>query len=142
MDGLTELFDAARAAQKRAYAPYSKFRVGAALRAASGAIYSGCNVENAAFPSGVCAETGAISQMILAGETKIVEMLVVSEGVTLVTPCGGCRQRINEFARPNTKIYSADPRGVKATYDFSNLLPHAFGPEHIDQNEDIAREPT
>src|SRR5450631_2668525 len=99
------LFDAARAAQGRAYAPYSRFLVGAAIRGASGAIYPGCNVENAAYPQGACAETGAISAMIMSGEKRIAEMLVIGDGEGLCTPCGGCRQRIREFAAPEMKIH-------------------------------------
>ena len=95
---LGELFAAARAAQANAYAPYSRFQVGAALRTRNGAVYSGCNVENAAYPQGSCAEAGAIAAMALAGERRIAEILVVGDGDGLCTPCGGCRQRIREFA--------------------------------------------
>ncbi len=95
---LLELFEAARTAQANAYAPYSRFHVGAALRTASGAVFSGCNVENAAYPQGACAEAGAISAMALAGERRIAEILVIGDGEELCTPCGGCRQRIREFA--------------------------------------------
>ena len=95
---LGELFAAAKAAQANAYAPYSRFNVGAAILTPSGAIYAGCNVENAAYPQGACAEAGAISAMALAGERRIAEILVIGDGDALVTPCGGCRQRIREFA--------------------------------------------
>src|SRR5271157_3086455 len=95
---LAALFAAARAAQANAYAPYSRFKVGAALAAASGAVFSGGNVENAAYPEGVCAETSAISAMARAGERRIAEILVIGDGEGLCTPCGGCRQRIREFS--------------------------------------------
>jgi cytidine deaminase len=128
---LAALFGVARAAQGRAYAPYSRFRVGAALRASSGVIFSGCNVENAAYPQGACAETGAISAMVLAGETRIEEMLVIGDGDGLCAPCGGCRQRIREFAGPQTPIHIAGSQGVRARFTLEELLPHSFGPENL-----------
>ena len=126
-----DLFDAAHAAQARAYAPYSHFLVGAALRGASGAIYSGCNVENAAYPQGACAETGAILAMVNAGERRIAEILVIGDGEDLCTPCGGCRQRIREFAAPDTPVHIAGPSGVRATFTLEQLLPSSFGPENL-----------
>lgn len=128
---LDALFDAAKAAQKRAYAPYSHFKVGAAIRTAMGTIYAGCNVENAAYPQGNCAEAGAISAMIMGGEHEIAEILVIGNGDALVTPCGGCRQRIREFAKPMTPIHVAGPDGIRAHFTLDELLPHSFGPEHL-----------
>jgi cytidine deaminase len=128
---LAALFDAAKAAHGKAYAPYSRFNVGAALRTASGAIFSGCNVENAAYPQGACAEAGAIGAMALAGERRIAEILVVGGGEGLCTPCGGCRQRIREFADAATPIHVANREGVRASFTLGELLPHAFGPEHL-----------
>jgi cytidine deaminase len=128
---LAALFEAAKAAQAKAYAPYSRFNVGAAILAPSGAIYPGCNVENAAYPQGACAETGAISAMALGGERRIAEILVIGDGEALVTPCGGCRQRIREFAAPDTPIHIAGPDGVRATFTLDQLLPESFGPEHL-----------
>ena len=128
---LAALFDAARAAHGNAYAPYSRFNVGAALRTPSGAIFSGCNVENAAYPQGACAEAGAIGAMALAGERRIAEILVVGDGEGLCTPCGGCRQRLREFADAATPIHVADTEGVRASFTLGELLPHAFGPEHL-----------
>jgi cytidine deaminase len=130
---LADLFDAAKAAQSSAYAPYSHFNVGAALRTSSGAIFSGCNVENAAYPQGACAETGAISAMALAGERRIVEILVIGDGDGLCTPCGGCRQRIREFAAPETPIYIAGSEGLRLTTSLAELLPYSFGPENLKQ---------
>src|ERR1700722_8317444 len=128
---LAELFAAAKAAQANAYAPYSRFKVGAALRTAGGAIFSGCNVENAAYPQGGCAETGAIAAMALAGERRIAEILVIGDGDALCTPCGGCRQRIREFAAPGTLIHIAGPDGVRLTLSLAELLPYSFGPENL-----------
>ena len=128
---LDDLFEAAKAAQSRAYAPYSHFKVGAAIRAASGTIYPGCNVENAAYPQGACAETGAISAMLMGGEHEIAEILVIGDGAGLVTPCGGCRQRIREFSRPTTPIHIAGPDGIRAQFTLEQLLPFSFGPDHL-----------
>ena len=128
---LAELFEAAKAAQANAHAPYSRFKVGAALRAADGAIYSGANVENAAYPEGVCAETSAISAMARAGGRRIEEILVIGDGKGLCTPCGGCRQRIREFADTATTVHIAGPEGVRATFALEELLPRSFGPHHL-----------
>lgn len=130
---LEALFAAARAAQRQAYAPYSQFKVGAAALAPSGAIYGGCNVENAAYPEGGCAETAAIAALVLAGERRIVDILVVGDGAALCTPCGGCRQRIREFADARTRVHVAGPEGLRATFTVEELLPHSFGPDHLSQ---------
>ena len=97
----------------------------------SGAIYSGCNVENAAYPQGACAEAGAISAMARAGERRIAEILVVGDGEGLCTPCGGCRQRIREFAGPTTPIHIAGPEGVRAPSRWPSCCRNSFGPEHL-----------
>jgi cytidine deaminase len=131
---LDDLFRAARAAQEKAYAPYSGFRVGAALRTPSGAVFSGCNTENAAYPQGACAEAGAISTMVAAGERRIAEILVVGDGEALVTPCGGCRQRIREFASPDTPVHVAGPEGVRRSFTLRELLPFSFGPDTLGAN--------
>jgi cytidine deaminase len=125
------LFDAARTAQAQAYVPYSRFRVGAAIATPSGGIYRGCNVENAAYPVGACAEASAISAMVTAGETKIAAILVIGDGEPLVTPCGACRQRIREFAGADTPIHIAGPEGLRQSFTLSELLPHSFGPDHL-----------
>lgn len=132
-DGLlaAELFAAARAVQARAHVPYSRFAVGAAIRTPSGRIHVGCNVENAAYPQGWCAETSAIAAMVAAGERDIVEILTVCDGEALATCCGGCRQKIREFAGPRTRIHAAGPDGVRRTYTIDELLPDSFGPEHL-----------
>ena len=107
---------AARAAMGKAYAPYSKFHVGAAVLDESGRIHAGCNVENAAFPQGVCAEAGALSAMVLAGGSRVRAVLVTGPGEALVTPCGGCRQKIREFAAPDTPVLIAGEGGVRASW--------------------------
>jgi len=123
------LFQAAREARRRAHAPYSRFAVGAAVRGSSGAIYAGCNVENASFPEGWCAETSAIAAMVLAGERVIAEICIVADGPALLTPCGGCRQRIAEFGAPRTRIHSANCHGVRRTFTLAELLPASFALE-------------
>jgi cytidine deaminase len=125
---MKDLLDAARAVRENAYAPYSGYKVGAALRDGEGRIHVGANVENAAFPLGFCAEAAAIGALVAAGGTVITELLVMAEGTALVTPCGGCRQRIREFAGPATPIHLAEPGGVRETTTLDALLPRAFGP--------------
>ncbi len=126
-----ELFDAALAVQANAHAPYSHYRVGAAIRTVSGRVFAGCNVENAAYPQGACAEAGAIAAMVAAGERAIAAVLTVCDGDEIGTCCGGCRQLIREFAAPDTPVYAAGPEGVRATFTLAELLPHSFGPGHL-----------
>jgi cytidine deaminase len=126
-----ELLAAARAVQANAHAPYSRFPVGAAVRTPSGAVFSGCNVENASYPLGTCAEAGAIAAMVAAGEKTIDVILTVADGDMLATPCGGCRQRIREFATATTVIHVAGPEGVRKSYTIDELLPDSFGPENL-----------
>ncbi|MBP2548398.1 cytidine deaminase [Neorhizobium galegae] len=121
-----DLFEAARAAMARAYAPYSKFPVGAAIRADDGKIYLGANIENLSFPQGWCAEPTAIGAMVMGGATKIVEMAVIAEKLACCPPCGGCRQKIAEFAGPDTRIYLCDEVGVQKTMTMEELLPFSF----------------
>lgn len=128
---LRELFEAARKAQGAAYAPYSRFRVGAALRDGEGRVHAGANVENASYPVGICAEAGAIAAMVAAGGRAIAEILVLGEGPEPCTPCGACRQRIREFARGATPVHAAGPDGLRQSFTLAELLPHAFGPDHL-----------
>jgi len=124
------LADAAVAARGRAYAPYSRFAVGAAVLTDEGAIHAGCNVENAAYPEGTCAEAGAIAAMVLAGGRRIAEVAVIGAG--LCTPCGGCRQKLREFGAPATVVRIVDPAGaVLLRTTLADLLPHSFGPETL-----------
>lgn len=125
------LLAAARAAQANAHAPYSRYRVGAALATPDGRVFAGCNVENAAYPSGTCAEAGAIAAMVAAGGRRIAEMLVVGDGPEPITPCGNCRQRIREFADAATRVHAAGAAGVLASYLLDELLPASFGPQHL-----------
>lgn len=126
------LIEAALAARERAHAPYSRFRVGAALRTVEGMVIAGCNVENAAYPQGACAEAGAISAMVLAGGTRIAEAVVAGDGSAPCTPCGGCRQRLREFAVPGMRVRMVDGTGrVLLSATLEELLPHSFGPDHL-----------
>ena len=118
-------------AREKAYAPYSRFAVGAAVRGGSGRIYAGCNVENAAYPVGTCAEAGAIAAMVAGGDIVLTEALVLADASGPVTPCGACRQRLAEFAGPDTRIHAAGPDGVRETYTLGALLPHGFGPGNL-----------
>jgi len=125
------LVEAALAARARAYAPYSRFAVGAALRCADGSIHAGCNVENAAYPQGSCAEAGALSAMVLAGQRVVCEVVVAGAGSLPCTPCGGCRQRLREFAPAagDLRVRVVDETGrtlLESTLEA--LLPHSFGP--------------
>ncbi|QDH25916.1 cytidine deaminase [Neokomagataea tanensis] len=130
MSDLQSLINAALAAREKAYAPYSKFSVGVALRSA-GQVFSGCNVENAAYPLGSCAEAGAISAMVMAGQANIEEIVVVG-GEMPCTPCGGCRQKLREFGAPDLKVHMVNPRGdILLQRSLSDLLPDSFGPEHL-----------
>lgn len=132
-----ELVQAARTVRERAYAPYSNFPVGAAVRGAGGGVYVGCNVENAAYPQGQCAEASAIGAMVAAGERRIVEVAVVGGGNTLCSPCGGCRQRLAEFAAASVPVHLAGPEGVGLTTTVGELLPHGFGPGNLDRVTDL-----
>ncbi len=126
-----ELFAAANAVQGNAHVPYSRFPVGAALRTTTGTVFVGCNVENAAYPEGMCAEASAIAAMASAGERGIDAIVTVCGGAALGTCCGGCRQKIREFATPDTLIHNAGPDGVRKTFTMAELLPDSFGPEHL-----------
>ena len=128
---MQDLLDAANRAKRNAYAPYSEFHVGAAVRGEGGRIYSGCNVENSAYPEGLCAEAAAIAAMIMAGERRIVEVLVVADGDTLCSPCGGCRQKLSEFSAAETVVHICGPEGVRKTITMAELLPVAFGPHNL-----------
>jgi cytidine deaminase len=129
---LKALFDAADHAATKAYAPYSNFSVGAAIRTTSGNIIAGCNVENAAYPAGTCAEAGAIAAMVAAGETKISDIAIVGVKSNPCYPCGACRQRIFEFSDTATRVHLRDgATGEAITHSIDALLPHAFGPRDL-----------
>jgi cytidine deaminase len=125
------MLERAREALARAHAPYSRFRVGACLRADSGRLYAGCNVENAAYPVSQCAEATAIGAMVAGGDRRIVEVVVATERPEPCTPCGRCRQQLAEFAGPDTPVHLCGPEGVRRTETLEALLPLAFGPETL-----------
>ena len=129
---LTDMIERAAAVRERAHAPYSGFRVGACIRAESGTLYAGCNVENAAYPQGQCAEASAIGAMVSGGDSKIAEILVMGDGARLCTPCGGCRQRLSEFAGPDTPVHVCGPEGLRQTIPLGELLPYAFVADNVE----------
>jgi cytidine deaminase len=129
---MTTLLQAATEVRERAYAPYSRFKVGAAIRTPSGAIHVGCNVENAAYPQGTCAEGGAISAMIAAGDTQISEIVVIADCPAPVPPCGGCRQKIAEFAASDVRVTMYTTSGASRTVTVAELLPGSFDASFMD----------
>jgi len=131
MSDIADMLAAANAARANAHAPYSGFAVGSCLRGKSGRLYAGCNVENAAYPQGQCAEATAIGVMVASGEKAIAAILVVADGPELVSACGGCRQRLREFAAADTPILVADRERMRAQFTLEQLLPHGFGPENL-----------
>ncbi len=126
-----ELLEAARAVRQNAHAPYSGFKVGAAIRGASGRVYFGCNVENVAYPQGTCAEAGAIAAMVAAGESTIAEVAVIADSPDPVPPCGGCRQKLVEFGAGDVTVTMATTDGQTRIMTFNQLLPGAFGAGHM-----------
>jgi cytidine deaminase len=131
-DGVRDaLIAAARAVRAQAHAPYSRFAVGAAVLDEAGRVHAGCNVENAAYPQGWCAETSAIAAMVAAGGRRIEAVAVCAVAAEPVTPCGGCRQRIREFAADDCPIFVADEQALVATFTLGQLLPCSFGPAHL-----------
>lgn len=125
------LLKAASAVRKNAHAPYSNFQVGAAIRAMSGQIYVGCNVENAAYPEGTCAEAGAIAAMVAAGDSEIAEVLVIADSPLPISPCGGCRQKLVEFGAGDVVVTMATVQGTSVQSTLAELLPGAFTPHHL-----------
>ncbi|KEJ88103.1 cytidine deaminase [Sulfitobacter donghicola DSW-25 = KCTC 12864 = JCM 14565] len=123
--------EVAMAVRENAHAPYSGFKVGAAVRAASGEVYRGCNVENVAYPEGTCAEAGAIAAMVAAGETEVLEAYVVAGSPLPVTPCGGCRQKLAEFGAQDVVVTMATVDGVEQKMRIADLLPGAFDPSFL-----------
>ena len=130
-DRQAELVAAARGARDRAYAPYSKFAVGAAVLDEQGRIHAGCNVENAAYPEGWCAETSALAAMVMAGGRRALAVAVCAQSEHPATPCGGCRQKLREFADDDCPVWIANIGGLQASHRLGDLLPHSFGPHHL-----------
>jgi cytidine deaminase len=126
MSQVDDMIALAAEVRQRAHAPYSGFKVGACLKAVSGRLYAACNVENVAYPQGQCAEANAIGVMVAGGDVAIAEVVIVGEGEALCTPCGGCRQRLAEFAAADTPIHICNPRGLRASFTLGELLPKAF----------------
>ncbi|AGT09552.1 cytidine deaminase [Paracoccus aminophilus JCM 7686] len=125
------LLETARDVRERAYAPYSKFKVGAAVRGLSGRIYAGCNVENVAYPEGTCAEAGAIAAMIAAGETELIEVCVIAGSAAPTPPCGGCRQKLAEFGKGEVPVLLATVSGETHSTTIAELLPGRFAAAHM-----------
>ena len=128
-----DLLAAARAVRENAYAPYSRFKVGAAIRGASGRIFVGVNVENVAYPEGTCAEAGAIAAMVAAGETRLQAVAVIADSPAPVPPCGGCRQKLAEFGGTDTPVTLATTDGVRQETTIGTLLPGSFSAAHMDR---------
>ncbi len=128
------LLDYALKARENAHAPYSNFKVGAAVQTDSGTIYSGCNVENVAYPEGTCAEAGAIAAMCVAGDRKITEVAVVADSPMPITPCGGCRQKIAEFAAPDVVVRMHTIDGASLELTVAELLPGVFTSDHMSRS--------
>ena len=128
---LDQLVAAARAARERAYAPYSKFAVGAALLDETGRVHAGCNIENAAYPQGLCAEAAALAHLVLAGGHHVLAVVVAGEAAQPVTPCGGCRQKLREFAADEVPVWSVDGNAIRMRFTLGQLLPASFGPQHL-----------
>lgn len=125
------LIDDARAVRENAYAPYSKFKVGAAVRTESGAVFCGCNVENVAYPEGTCAEAGAIAAMVASGEHNVVAVAVIADSPEPVSPCGGCRQKLAEFAGPDATVTLGTVDGAVLETTVGALLPGAFDQDYM-----------
>ena len=132
---MLQLAAAARAVRAHAYAPYSRFAVGAALLDEHGRIHAGCNVENAAYPQGLCAEAAALAQLVSTGARRVLACVVVGEAAQAVTPCGGCRQKLREFAADDAPVWSADAHAFTARHTLGALLPASFGPAHLARSD-------
>ena len=130
-ENFDSLFKAAKKVREQAHVPYSNFKVGAAFLTEDNKIITGCNVENAAYPQSQCAEATAIGNMISNGNKKILEVVVIGSGELLCSPCGGCRQRLREFATLDTKIHMCNENGHMKTSTLEELLPDSFGPENL-----------
>lgn len=127
------LLKAATDVRENAHAPYSNFKVGAAILSKGGTIYQGCNVENVAYPEGTCAEAGAIAAMVAAGEKELVEVCVIADSPAPVPPCGGCRQKLAEFGARDVQVTLATTDGASITTTIGDLLPGAFDASHMER---------
>ncbi|MFZ1660826.1 MAG: cytidine deaminase [Paracoccaceae bacterium] len=129
----TDLVTAAAVVRENAHAPYSRFKVGAAVRGRSGKVYVGCNVENVAYPEGTCAEAGAIAAMVAAGERELLEVAVIADSPQPVPPCGGCRQKLAEFGNGDVQVILATTDGKRLSTTIAELLPGSFTAAHMDR---------
>lgn len=136
MSDIAKMLEAASEVLRKSYSPYSRFPVGACIRTTSGQLFAGCNVENASFSLTLCAEAAAIGSMVSAGQQHIKEVLVMGGGAELCTPCGACRQRLREFAMPDTPVYICDINGIRKTMTMAELLPESFGPQNLEKKND------
>jgi cytidine deaminase len=125
------LLQASLAARAHSHSPYSGYAVGAAILDEQGHVHAGANIENAAYPQGWCAEATALGAMVMAGGKRAVAVLVTGPGPEVITPCGGCRQKLREFAGPDLLVLAGDPSGIKDQWTLEQLLPHSFGPDHL-----------
>ena len=130
-DVVQRLLGAAQAARSRAHAPYSHYAVGAAVLDENGVVHAGCNIENAAYPQGWCAEATALGAMVMAGGQQVKAVLVCGPGPQVITPCGGCRQKLREFGADDVPVLAADPHGIVGSWTLGELLPVSFGPTHL-----------
>ena len=128
---LDQLLAASLAARSKSHSPYSGYAVGAAILDEQGRIHAGANMENAAYPQGWCAEASALAAMVMAGGRQALAVLVTGPGPDVITPCGGCRQKLREFAALDLIIIAGDPSGIQAQWTLDELLPHSFGPAHL-----------
>ena len=136
---LQRLLTASLSARIRSHSPYSRYAVGAAVLDEHGTVHAGCNVENAAYPQGWCAEATALGAMVMAGGTRALAVVVSGPGPDVITPCGGCRQKLREFGDDNLLVIAADPSGVKQSWTLGQLLPASFGPSHLKTTEQNAK---
>ena len=130
-ENFEKLFIAAKMVRENAHVPYSNFKVGAAFLTEENSIVSGCNVENAAYPQSQCAEASAIGNLVSQGFSKIIEVVVIGSGSLICSPCGGCRQRLREFASLDLQIHMCNSEGHLKTSTLKELLPDSFGPENL-----------
>ena len=129
---LVEMIALANSVRRRAHAPYSGFQVGAVVRDGEGRCHAGANVENAAYPEGLCAEAAALARMVAEGGRRVVEVVVLAGGEALCTPCGGCRQKLVEFAGPETPVHVCGPDGLRRSFTLGALMPESFGRANLE----------
>jgi cytidine deaminase len=135
---LQSLLTASQSARTLSHSPYSRYAVGAAVLDELGVVHAGCNIENAAYPQGWCAEATALGAMVMSGGKRALAIVVSGPGPDVITPCGGCRQKLREFGDEDLLVIAADPSGVKQSWTLGQLLPASFGPGHLKTNDQNA----